>query len=346
MKTSMITLLLACVTLFSVAQSIIQAEYFIDVDKGFGKNNLLSLKPFTDSNYTLHINLTNVTPGFHRLYVRTKSSNNRWSLTVRKTIEVFPSQSFPKFTKGEYFIDTDPGTGKAKAITVSTADSAITQTFTASTTGLSPGYHRLYIRTRDSEGRWSLTARRIIEIAKSLDTAKITAAEYFFSSDPGFGKATTKTFATPSANGTFTFNIPYSSIPTGADTLFVRIVDTDKKWSLTKRAKFSGSPASTLNTFTIISEARTNKSSLMQFNVTVNPNPIKDNVLNLNIQHAKSANLQLTVYSMDGKRVLSQQFDITKSTSKQISIHRLSVGTYNLQLSDGLEVRSIKFIKE
>jgi hypothetical protein len=84
----------------------------------------------------------------------------------------------------------------------------------------------------------------------------------------------------------------------------------------------------------------------MQFNVDVNPNPIKDNLLNLNIQHAKSANLQLTVYSMDGKRVLSQQFDITKSTSKQISIHRLSAGTYNLQLSDGLEVRSVKFMKE
>src|SRR5438045_2485324 len=133
MKTSLITLLLACVTLFSLAQSITQAEYFIDIDKGFGKNTLLSLKPFIDSNYTLHINLTNVTPGFHRLYVRTKSSNNKWSLTLRKTIEVFASQAFPDFTKGEYFIDTDPGVGNGKTITVSTADSAITQTFTAST---------------------------------------------------------------------------------------------------------------------------------------------------------------------------------------------------------------------
>jgi hypothetical protein len=345
MKTSMITLLLACATLFSVAQTIVQAEYFIDVDKGFGKNTLLSLKSFTDSNYTLYINLTNVTPGFHRLYVRTKSSTNKWSFTVRKTIEVFPSQTFPRFTRGEYFIDTDPGTGKAKAITVNTTDTTITQTFIASTTGLSPGYHRLYIRTRDNDGRWGLTVRRTIEIVKSLDTAKITAAEYFFSGDPGFGKATAKTFATQSANGTFTFNIPYNAIPARADTIFVRVVDTDKKWSITKRAKFSGAPALTSGMFTL-SEAAKDKTSSMQFSVAVNPNPINDNMLHLNIQHAKPANLQLTVYSIDGKRVLSQHFDITKSTSKQIRIHTLSAGTYNLQLSDGVEVRSIKFIKE
>ena len=84
----------------------------------------------------------------------------------------------------------------------------------------------------------------------------------------------------------------------------------------------------------------------MQFSVAVNPNPIKNNVLNVNIQHAKPANLQLTVYSMDCKKVLSQQFCITKSISKQMSISTLSAGTYDLQLSDGLEVRHIKFIKE
>jgi hypothetical protein len=346
MKTSIITLLLACATSFSLAQSITQAEYFIDVDKGFGKNTLLSLTPFTDSSFTFHINLTNVTPGFHRLYIRTKVSNNKWSLTVRKTIEVFPSQAYPDLTKGEYFIDTDPGTGKATAITISTTDTAATQTFTASTTGLSPGYHRLYVRTKDSDGHWSLSTRRSIEIIKSLDTAKITAAEYFFSNDPGFGKATTKTFATPSANGTFTFNIPYNSIPAGADTLFVRVVDTDKKWSLTKFAKFSGAPPLVTTTVNSLLKTSRSQASLLQFNVNVSPNPVKGNTLTLNVQHTKQSGLQLVAYSPDGKRVLSQQFEVTGSTSKQINISTLSKGTYVLHVSDGIEVRTVLFIKE
>ncbi len=345
MKTSIFTLLLACVTLFSLAQSITQAEYFIDVDKGFGKNTLLSLTPFTDSSFTFHINLTNITTGFHRLYVRTKSSNNKWSLTVRKTIEVFTSQAYPDVTKGEYFIDTDPGTAKATAITIGTIDSAITQTFTANTTGLSPGYHRLYIRTRDGDGRWSLTTRRSIEIIKSLDTAKITAAEYFFSNDPGFGKAATKTFATPSANSTFTFNISYNSIPTGADTLFVRVVNTDKIWSFTKLAKFSGAPTLVASIDSSLLKTSTSKASLLQFNVNVSPNPVKSNTLTVIVLHTKQSSLQLAVYSPDGKRVLSQQFEVMGSTSKQINISTLSTGTYVLHVSDGTEVRTVLFIK-
>jgi len=346
MKTCIITLILACAALFSLAQTIKQAEYFIDKDKGIGKNTKLSVTLAADNSFKFHVNLTNVTPGFHRLYIRTKASNNKWSLTTRKTIEVFPSQAYPDFSKGEYFIDKDPGTGKATAITISTTDTTTTQTFIAKTTGLAPGYHRLYIRTRDNDGHWSLSTRRSIEIIKSLDTAKITAAEYFFTSDPGFGKATKKTFATSSANGTFQFNIPYNSIPAGADTLFVRIIDTDIEWSLTKRAKFSGAPAIIAPTNNSMLITSASKASLSQFNVAASPNPAKGNVLNLNIQHTKQAGLQLAVFSMDGKKVLSQQFDASGNFSKQINISTLNSGTYVLHLSDGVEVRTALFLKE
>ena len=346
MKTCIITLLLACATLFSLAQSITQAEYFIDNDKGIGKNTKLNITPGADISFTFQVNLTNVTPGLHRLYIRTKDSNNKWSLTGRKTIEVFPSQANPNLTKGEYFIDKDPGTGKAKAIAISTTGTNITQTFTATTTGLAPGYHRLYIRTKDSDGHWSLSTRKSIEIIKNLDTAKITAAEYFFSNDPGYGKATKKTFAIPSANGTFQFTIPYNSIPAGADTLFVRVVDTDIKWSLTKRAKFTGAPAliATADNSPLYTSER--KASLSQFDVAASPNPVMGNVLTLNVQHTKQASLQLSVYSLDGKKVLSQQFNETGNFSRQININSLSTGTYVLHLSDGVEIRTLLFIKE
>ena len=159
MKTTILTLLLVCAKLFSLAQTISQAEYFIDTDKGFGKNTLQNLTPAADSSWAIHVNLTNITPGFHRLYVRVKNSNNKWCLTVRKTIEVFPTAAYPTLKKGEYFFDTDPGRGKATPIVINTADTALTLSFTANTTGLTAGYHRLYIYTQDSDGRWSISIR-------------------------------------------------------------------------------------------------------------------------------------------------------------------------------------------
>ncbi|TKK69937.1 T9SS type A sorting domain-containing protein [Ilyomonas limi] len=346
MKTCIITLLLACAGLFSLAQNIMQAEYFIDKDKGIGKNTKLNVTLAADSSFAFKINLAGVAPGYHKLYIRTKTSNNKWSFPVRANIEVFPSQTTANITAGEYFFDTDPGVGKGKAIAIGSANTTLTQTFTAKTTGLSPGYHKLYIRMLDSDGHWGLNVRRNIEIIKSLDTAKITKAEYFFNNDPGFGKATGQVFATPSANGTFKFTIPYNKIPARADTLFVRMQDANFTWSLTKLARFSGAPAlaPVINNQSLITDA--NKLSLQQFNVSVSPNPVSGNALTLNIQHTKQTGLQLMVYSLDGKAILSQQFEGAGSFSRQINISTLATGTYVLHISDGLEIRTVQFIKE
>ncbi len=299
-----------------------------------------------DSSFTFNVNLTGVTPGYHKLYIRIKASNNKWSLSARKSIEVFPSQGYPVIAKAEYFFDTDPGVGNARSITISPTDTAVTKTFTASASGLSPGYHKLYIRAQDSTGRWSISARRNIEVIQSLDTAKIIAAEYFFSSDQGFGRATAKIFTSPLANGTFTFNIPYSNIPSRADTLFVRVKDNVVKWSFTKPLRFSGAPtlAPVSNNNLLITNA--NKTASTRFDASINPNPVTGNMLILYLLHTKQAAIQLAVYGMDGKKLLVQQFEVTGSARRQISTSNLPAGTYLLHLSDGEEIRIIKFIKE
>ena len=48
-------------------------------------------------------------------------------------------------------------------------------------------------------------------------------AEYFFKIDNGYGNCTEVTLANPSVEGSFSFNIPSSQIPAGADTLFIRV---------------------------------------------------------------------------------------------------------------------------
>jgi hypothetical protein len=217
-----------------LSQNIVQGEYFIDTDLGFGNNTLVNFTPVADGTFPLSIDLTGLQPGYHKLYIRTKGSDGNWSLTARRNIDVPLIYSKTTITGGEYFIDTDPGFGNGATVTVSASDSIILQNFNAATAALSEGYHKLYGRFIDNTGKWSLTFRRNIEVFKNVDN-KVHKVEYFFKTDLGVGECASVTFATPAADGSFTFNIPRNSIPAGADTLFVRVQDDlDSRWSLTQ----------------------------------------------------------------------------------------------------------------
>ena len=233
MKSIMIVLLCMVTGGACVAQNVVQGEYFVDTDLGFGNNTLVNFTPSPDNIFTFNINLSGYTVGNHKLYFRTKDSGGKWGLTVRRNVEVVASESKITMAKGEYFIDTDPGFGMGTPITIASPDSIILQNFSAATTGLSEGLHKLYGRFLDNIGRWSLTFRRNVEIYKS-DANKVLNGEYFFKTDGGFGSCDAITFAVPASDGSFLVNIPLSSIPAGADTLYVRLRDdVENRWSLT-----------------------------------------------------------------------------------------------------------------
>src|SRR5690606_6194414 len=118
--------------------------------------------------------------------------------------------------------------------TITTAGEEILENFTAALTGLSVGYHKLYGRVKDTHGKWSLTFQRNIEVIKD-ETAKVVNGEYFFKTDNGLGDCVSVVFTTPSADGSFTFNILPAQMPADADTLFVRVRDdVYNNWSLTR----------------------------------------------------------------------------------------------------------------
>nr|MCU0396163.1 hypothetical protein [Chitinophagaceae bacterium] len=56
---------------------------------------------------------------------------------------------------GEYFFDQDPGAGKGIPVSI-TPGNTVNLQLTAPVNALSPGFHTLAIRFRNSEGRWSL----------------------------------------------------------------------------------------------------------------------------------------------------------------------------------------------
>ncbi|NII27860.1 T9SS type A sorting domain-containing protein [Pseudoflavitalea sp. X16] len=135
-------------------------------------------------------------------------------------------------TRLEYFIDHDPGWGNGTAINI-TAGNDIQQNFTAPLTNVEVGYHTLYLRARDAQGRWSLTAWHAFYVLPPAGNT-VTGAEYFFDTDPGAGQGIALP-VTGSANTTLNYTIPLDNLSYGFHTLFVRMRDNESHWSLTQQ---------------------------------------------------------------------------------------------------------------
>jgi len=325
---------MVCTTCLLEAQTLKQVEYFIDTDKGIGKNTKLNLAVSGDSSYQLTIDVSKISTGFHKLYVRAKDSKGKWSLTYYKNIEIVSSDAQPKIFTGEYFFDKDPGFGKGKKITVSRQDTSVTENFKAVTSSLTNGMHKLYTRFKDSSGNWSLTDKRNVEIIRTADTVKIIAVEYFFSGDKGLGKATANVFETTSADSVFKFKIPYNKIPANADTLFIRAKDSLGNWAITKFALFS------VQSF--VKNAIADALITEQNKLTVFPNPA-GNIIHFYCK-GMNASSEISIITINGELV--KKCAPASVQSGQINISELSSGTYILQISNGQIKQSIKFIKQ
>ncbi len=151
------------------ALKVIAAEYFIDTDPGAGLGTSIPVTASIDlANVTANVNTTGLPLGVHRVYLRTKSEEGRWSLTQFGEFTVITDIPYPpapapvsNVVAAEYFIDTDPGVGQATAIVIPPGQDIANWSTDINTAGLSnDAWHRLYIRTRNQEGRWSLTFER------------------------------------------------------------------------------------------------------------------------------------------------------------------------------------------
>ena len=136
-------------------------------------------------------------------------------------------------TGAEYFFDSDPGVAMGTPITVTTGDQ-VDVTANISTTGLNPGFHNLIVRTKNSDGKWSLYESRgfYIKPASVSSTFQLKQAEYFFDDDPGVGNGTPVTAFTQADQISITQNISLSGLNPGFHTLMIRVKSDDKHWSL------------------------------------------------------------------------------------------------------------------
>ena len=139
----------------------------------------------------------------------------------------------------EYFFDTDPGEGSG--IFLPSADGAYNEIEEAVDLPgvrvpltLSKGMHELFVRCRDSNGDWG-PKRRV-----TFTVWGITAAEYYFDTDPGAENGT----PVPVLNSQVdTSGIPTTGLVPGVvHKLFLRFQDDWGRWSAPQMAEFGLGP--------------------------------------------------------------------------------------------------------
>ncbi|HKO81726.1 MAG TPA: T9SS type A sorting domain-containing protein [Chitinophagaceae bacterium] len=235
----------------SLAGNITEAEYFIDTDPGLGNATSFAFTPGAAiNNQNIAVNITGLPGGAHRLYIRTKNMNGKWSLT---NIAVFDNSAVPDYpaapspagniTEIEYFIDADPGLGNGYKAVFGPAGNIADQNIAVNIAGLPAGVHQLYIRSKDENGKWSLTNFSLFDNSTTTPYPSapppaplVGEMEYYIDTDPGFGNATPVTFTAGTDISNLSINIPLNSIAQGTHTLYIR--SRQNPWSLSAYAEF------------------------------------------------------------------------------------------------------------
>ncbi|WP_299059171.1 RHS repeat-associated core domain-containing protein [uncultured Polaribacter sp.] len=131
----------------------------------------------------------------------------------------------------EYFWDTDPGFGKGTSLGSGSNINA-----TIPLTGLTTGVHSLYVRGKNANGWGLYTKRNVYIVSGNGNTPNISRLEYFWDTDPGFGKAIPLTISSQTGTIENNFLVSLKNLSVGVHSLYIRAKDQFGKWSLqTKR---------------------------------------------------------------------------------------------------------------
>lgn len=139
-------------------------------------------------------------------------------------------------TQGEYFYDTDPGVGHGTSVSIATPADSLNLNLSLPVGSLSNGWHYLFFRFKDSLGIWGLYSGQSFYISGStIDTGsnsspKISAAEYFFDTDPGAGNGTAFSAFTAADSVNLSQNITTGSLGAGFHYLYARFKYTNGVW--------------------------------------------------------------------------------------------------------------------
>jgi hypothetical protein len=219
--------LLVCLTFSQISSAQTNfnaAEYFFDTDPGIGSGTPISVSLTADSiSISEGLSTVGLTVGEHTLYIRTRTSDVKWSLYEGRKFWIKPSIEY-----AEYFIDTDPGTGNGTPIGITAGLDSILFSGGISIPLLAGGYHNLFVRTRDSRGIWSLYEGKPFYVNAS---SSFEAAEWFIDTDPGVENGTSISISGLDS-AAFLGGISLPILSGGWHNLFIRTKVQGGAWSL------------------------------------------------------------------------------------------------------------------
>jgi hypothetical protein len=221
--------------------NITRVEYFYDTDPGFGNGTPVTINPASNiADISFNANLTSLNEGLHNLFIRSRDANGKWSLTNRFLfVRRSATTAAANITKAEYFWDTDPGFGNAINIPVTPGVNLENISIEASIAALPEGLHNLYLRSRDANGKWSVTNRFLFyRSAPALTAPPVHQVEYFIDTDPGFGKGVPIAINAAQVLPDFGFPVNITGLATGDHKLYIRSRNNTGKWSITNIIEF------------------------------------------------------------------------------------------------------------
>lgn len=219
-------------------KNITEIEYFFDTDPGYGSGENLNFTQGTNIEIVDEIDVSGISVGFHKLFIRAKDQNGAWSTANTKTFysDILPDAVVPTLKYGEYFIDTDSGVGNGTEISFSPNSNLSDLQFTVDLSGLSNGFHKLFMRFKDSNNRWSYSLQKNFYMESALQTTipDIVYGEYYIDTDLGYGNCTPIASFTGGSNlENVALAVDLSSVSTGFHKLYMRGRDSKNRWGHT-----------------------------------------------------------------------------------------------------------------
>ncbi len=232
------------------ASNITQLGWFIDSDLGFDAETPIAVTPANEVSFSGNINLPTLSAGNHRLLVRVKDADGKWSATEFSTtftnlLPTYPTPPPPasNITQLGWFIDSDPGFDAETPIAVTPANE-VNFSGNINFPILPQGVHRLFLRSRDADGKWGLVADAQFDNAvfaypqPPSSASNLQQLEVVIDNDNGYGSGQIVTLPalTDVSDQNIVVNLPGNFVNGTTHQILVRV--KQNPWSMTESVSF------------------------------------------------------------------------------------------------------------
>jgi hypothetical protein len=169
---------LLCCLAWCFATDITRMEYYLDLDGSGGTPTILSFTGDSLAVGTGQIDLSGVAPGQHRLSVRVKDENNRWSQFAHRLV-YRADLTAPALATCRYRFDSLPE--QSLALSPLGPGLWLAEDEISFPPETSPGLHTLRTWVVDAQGRSSLQAGKLVGYLPAPQHSNITRLAWFFS---------------------------------------------------------------------------------------------------------------------------------------------------------------------